>query len=132
MVFVQPLRADACRLLRRAPLRPPYRIGGSHMSLPAEQMKSLPSFFPQLRDPRRAPGRRHRLSTVLGLAAGAVLCGMRGYKAISDWAQSLGPKSRERFGCRREEGRYVVPSEYVLRNVLIPLTPAHLHQALQR
>src|SRR5437899_7174139 len=52
---------------------------------------------------------------VLGIAAGAVLCGMRGYQAISDWAQSLGQKSRERFGCRREEGRYVVPSEYVLR-----------------
>src|SRR2546430_17470380 len=57
---------------------------------------------------------------------------MRGYQAISDWAQSLGQKSRERFGCRREEGRYVVPSEYVLRNVLIRVTPAHLDQSLQR
>jgi len=132
MVFVQPLRADARRLLRRATLRPPYRIGGSKMRLTAEQMKSLPAFFSKIPDPRRAAGRRHRLSTVLGLAAGAVLCGMRGYKAISDWAQSLGPKSRERFGCRREEGRYVVPSEYVLRNVLIRVTPAHLDQALQR
>jgi len=102
------------------------------MRLTAEQMKSLPAFFSKIPDPRRAPGRRHRLSTVMGLAAGAVLCGMRGYKAISDWAQSLGPKSRERFGCRREEGRYVVPSEYVLRNVLIRVTPAHLDQALQR
>ena len=124
MVFVHPLRADARRLLRRATLRPPYRIGGSKMKLTAEQMKSLPAFFSQIRDPRRAAGRRHRLSTVLGLAAGAVLCGMRGYKAISDWAQSLGPKSRERFGCRREERRYVVPSEYVLRNVLIRVTPS--------
>src|SRR5207248_4029054 len=51
---------------------------------------------------------------------------------FSDWAQSLGQKSRERFGCRREEGRYVVPSEYVLRNVLIRVTPAHLDQSLQR
>src|SRR2546429_4999076 len=39
-------------------------------------------------------------------------------------------KSRERFGCRREEGRYVVPSEYVLRNVLIRVTPAHLDQSI--
>src|SRR5207253_2535182 len=81
---------------------------------------------------RRTHGRRHRLSMVLGIAAGAVLCGMRGYQAISDWAQSLGQKSRERFGCRREEGRYVVPSEYFLRNVLIRVTPAHLDQSLQR
>src|SRR5437870_387157 len=35
-------------------------------------------------------------------------------------------------GCPREEGRYVVPSEYVLRNVLIRVTPAHLDQSLQR
>src|SRR5947208_14628532 len=97
-----------------------------------EQMRSLSSFFSQISDPRRAQGRRHRLSMVLGIAAGAVLCGMRGYQAISDWAQSLGQKSRERFGCRREEGRYVVPSEYVLRNVLIRVTTAHLDQAWQR
>ena len=100
--------------------------------LNAAQMQSLPSFFSEIPDPRRAQGRRHRLSTVLALAAGAVLCGMRGYRAISDWAQSLGQKSRERFGCRRQEGRYVVPSEYILRNVLIRVAPAHLDRALQR
>jgi hypothetical protein len=102
------------------------------MRLTAEQMRSLPSFFAPMADPRRAQGTRHRLSTVLALAAGAVLCGMRGYQAIADWAQSLGQKSRERFGCRREQGRYVVPSEYVLRNVLIRVEPAQLDDALQR
>jgi len=132
MVFLRPLRPDACQILCGAILSPPYRLGGTTMRLTAEQMRSLPSFFSQISDPRRAQGRRHRLSMVLGIAAGAVLCGMRGYQAISDWAQSLGQKSRERFGCRREEGRYVVPSEYVLRNVLIRVTPAHLDQALQR
>ena len=132
MVFLRPLRPDACQILCGAILSPPYRLGGTTMRLTAEQMRSLPSFFSQISDPRRAQGRRHRLSMVLGIAAGAVLCGMRGYQAISDWAQSLGQKSRERFGCRREEGRYVVPSEYVLRNVLIRVTPAHLDQSLQR
>jgi hypothetical protein len=100
--------------------------------LTAAQMQSLPSFFSQIPDPRRAQGRRHRLSTVLGIAAGAVLCGMRGYRAISDWAQSLGQKSRERFGCRRQGGRYVVPSESILRDVLIRVEPAPLDRALQR
>jgi hypothetical protein len=56
---------------------------------------------------------------VLAIAAGATLCGMRGYQAISDWAQSLGQKARARFGCRREQGRYAVPSESILRDVLI-------------
>jgi len=131
MVFLQPLRADAQRLLSDARLSPPYRIGESKIMLNAAQMQSLPSFFSEIPDPRRAQGRRHRLPTVLGLAAGAILCGMRGYRAISDWAQSLGQKSRERFGCRREEGRYVVPSEYVIRDVLIRVEPAHLDRALR-
>ena len=132
MVFVQPLRADARRLLCQARLSPPYRLGESKLMLNAAQMQSLPAFFSEIPDPRRAQGRRHRLSTVLALAAGAVLCGMRGYRAISDWAQSLGQKSRERFGCRRQGGRYVVPSEYILRNVLIRVAPAHLDRALRR
>ena len=132
MVFVQPLQANARELLCGATLPPRYRQGESKMMLAAAQMQSLPSFFSQIPDPRRAQGRRHRLSTVLALAAGAVLCGMRGYRAISDWAQSLGQKSRERFGCRRQGGRYVVPSEYILRNVLIRVAPAHLDRALRR
>lgn len=39
-------------------------------------------------DPRRAQGRRHRLPVVSATAAGAMLCGMRGFKAIADWADS--------------------------------------------
>jgi hypothetical protein len=132
MVFVQPLQANARELLCGATLPPPYRQGESKMMLAAAQMQSLPSFFSQIPDPRRAQGRRHRLSTVLALAAGAVLCGMRGYRALSDWAQSLGQKSRERFGCRRQGGRYVVPSEDILRNVLIRVAPAHRDRALRR
>jgi hypothetical protein len=132
MVFVQPLQANARELLCGATLPPPYRQGESKMMLAAAQMQSLPSFFSAIPDPRRAQGRRHRLSTVLAIAAGAVLCGMRGYRAIADWAQSLGQKSRERFGCRRQGGRYVVPSESILRNVLIRVAPAHLDGALRR
>ena len=67
-------------------------------AIPANLFKGIP-------DPRLAQGRRYRLSSVLAIAAGAVLCGMRGYKAISDWADSLGQKARERFGCRREKDR---------------------------
>ena len=100
--------------------------------LNAEQMQSLPDFFANIEDPRRAQGRRHQLRSVLAIAAGAILCGMRGYRAISDWAKSLGTKARRRFGCRYENGRYVVPSEYVIRDVLIRVNPVHLDRALQR
>ena len=59
------------------------------------------------------------------------MCGLRGYKAIAGWAKSLGPKARERFGCRREKGRRVVPSEYVIRDVLVRVDPVALDGALQ-
>jgi hypothetical protein len=132
MVFLKPLRADARALLGRAILPSPYDTGGSKMKLSAHQMQSLPSFFADIPDPRRPQGRRHRLTTVLALAAGACLCGMRGYRAISDWAQSLGKKARQRFGCRYTNKRYLVPSEYIIRDVLIRVDPIHLDRALQR
>ena len=132
MVFVKALNADARELLCHTVLTSPYCLRGPKIMLNADQMQSLPTFFKAVPDPRRAEGRRHRLSTVLGIAAGAVLCGMRGYQAISDWANSLGQKARERFGCRREGGRYVVPSLSIIRNVLIRVDPTHLDRALQR
>jgi len=102
------------------------------MMLQANQMQSLPSFFAAIPDPRRAQGRRHRLATVLAIAAGASLCGMRGYRAFADWAKSLGKRARRRFGCRYTKGRYLVPSESILRDVLIRVDPVHLDSALQR
>ena len=132
MVFVKPLQPDARVKLSRPILDPSYRTEGTKIMIKAEHMRSLPQFFADIPDPRRTQGRRHRLPNVLAIAAGAVLCGMRGYKAISDWADSLGAKARERFRCRREKGRYVVPSEYVIRDVLIRVDPLHLDRALQR
>ena len=83
--------------------------------LSARQMQSLPKFFADIPDPRRAQGRRHPLHNVLAIAAGATLCGMRGYLAISDWTNNLGQKARERFGCRYQNRRYIVPSLSIIR-----------------
>ena len=131
MVFLKPLQANAQSLLSHAIIHSLYQKGDPTMMLKAEQMRSLPFFFQEIPDPRRAQGRRHFLPTVLAIAAGAILCGMRGYQAISDWAESLSPKARERFNCRRENGRYVVPSLSVIRDCLIRVDPVHLDCALQ-
>jgi len=132
MVFVKPLIPDAQALLSRPILEPAYRTGGTKIMLSAQQMQSLPEFFADIPDPRRGQGRRHSLPTVLAIAAGATLCGMRGYLAISDWAKSLRQKARERFGCRYENKRYIVPSLSIIRDVLIRVDPLHLDLALQR
>jgi hypothetical protein len=132
MVFVKPLIPDAQALLSRPILEPAYRTGGPKIMLSAQQMQSLPQFFADIPDPRRSQGRRHPLPAVLAIAAGATLCGMRGYLAISDWAKSLRQKARGRFGCRYENKHYIVPSLSIIRDVLIRVDPVHLDRALQR
>lgn len=98
----------------------------------AEQMKTLPELFNDIEDPRRTQGRRHRLSTILGIATGAVLCGRVGYKGIAQWAQSLGQDARARFKCRYKEGTFIVPSEYIIRDMLIRVAPEALDHALRQ
>lgn len=56
---------------------------------------------------------------------------MEGYKAISGWADDLGQKARERFGCRKRNGYYSVPSRTTFRETLISVEPDELDRALQ-
>jgi len=58
---------------------------------------------------------------------------MRGYKAIAGWARRIGPKARARFSSRRDDqGRLLVPSDYVIREALVRTDPVEVHRALQR
>ena len=104
-------------------------LGEVKMKITAHQMRSLPSFFNDINDPRRTQGRRHRISTVLGIATAAVLCGMRSYESIFDWADSLTQKSREHFRCRYEKGRYQIPSLSIFRDLLVRVDPSELEAA---
>jgi len=56
---------------------------GAGTELTADHMRHLPAYFADIPDPRRRQGQRHSLATILALAAGAILCGMEGYKAIT-------------------------------------------------
>ena len=131
LVFVQPLQRNARLLLSRPRLDVRYQIGKARMKLTADQMLSLYDFFTEIDDPRRAQGRKHPLPSILSLAAAAVLCGMRGYKDITLWVQSLGQKARSRFRCRKRNGIYEVPSRTVIRNALIGVEPDQLDDALR-
>ena len=89
------------------------------MTLSAERMETLPDFFRDIDDPRRKAGRRHPLPSVLALAAAATLSGMRGYRAIKEWADDLRPSEprrfRVRFRVRFRGGKHERPSEWVIR-----------------
>lgn len=131
LVFTQILQRNSRTLLSAPFLMDTYKTGGTRMKLTADQMRSLPDFFRQIEDPRRAQGRCHKLHVVLALAAGAILCGMRGYKAIHDWVDALSPTARARFQCRCRNKKFSVPCEGTIRNVLIRVNPDQLDQALQ-
>jgi len=130
-VFVRPLVARAQARLSQPVLDPAYHHGAPKLMLSAEHMRSLPAFFVEIPDPRRPQGRRHPLPVVLALSTAAVLCGARGYKAISQWARDLGQKARARFRCRYRNGRYEVPSRTLIRDVLTRVDPVWLDRALQ-
>ena len=129
LIFVKPLHRRTQAVLSQPQLSHHFNLGEIKMKITTQQMRSLPSFFKDINDPRRSQGRRHRLSTVLGIAAGAVLCGMRSYEAIFDWADSLTQKSREHFRCRYEKGRYSIPSLSIIRDVLVRVDPHELEAA---
>lgn len=131
-VFVRPLLAAARARLSQAVLDPSHRHGAPKIMLSADQMRLLPAFFADLEDPRRAQGRRHPLPAVLAIATAATLCGMRGYKAIAQWADDLSQSARARFRCRYRNRRYETPSVSIIRDVLIRVDPAQLDRALQR
>lgn len=131
LVFVKSLHRRAQQALSQSTLSHHFNLGEITMRISTTQMRSLPDFFDRVTDPRRAQGRRHRLSTVLGIAAGAVLCGMRSYESIAEWADSLSQKNREHFRCRYAKGRFLVPSLTILRDLLVRVDPAELNKAFQ-
>lgn len=132
LVFVYPLCRNPQALLAQADRAQLQLTGKPNIMLTADQMRILPDFFNDIPDPRSRSGRRHRLSSVLSIAAAATLCGMKGYKAMAGWAKDLGEKARGRLGCRCVDGQYVVPSESIIRDVLIRVDPAVLDCALQK
>ncbi len=132
LVFVRALQPDAKSQLSRPLIAATLRQESPKIMLAVQHMSALPSYFKDIPDPRRAQGRRHPLPVVLAIAAGATLCGMDGYKAMAGWAKDLGAKARERFGCRIQNRLRIVPSETIIRSLLIRVDPDALDRALQR
>jgi Druantia protein DruA/DDE_Tnp_1-associated len=131
LVFVRALIGNARARLSAPFLDPRYHHGAPNMLLTADHMRSLPECFVDIADPRRGQGRRHPLPAALAMAAGAVLCGARGYQAIAAWAADRSQQARARFRCRYRNGRYEVPSRTRFRDLLIRIPPEDLDRALQ-
>ena len=101
-------------------------------TLPLDGPPGLVAALATVPEMRRRRGVRHPLATTLAVAVLGLMCGMPGYRAIGQWAQSLTPTQRQRLGCFRSPstGRWVVPSIETLRRTLIAVDPDALSAAV--
>lgn len=135
MVFLRPLRRRALELLRQDFLTPDLLDEGALVdpnTLPLSGPKGLTAFMARVPDPRHRRGVRHRLACTLSVAVLGLLCGMRGFRALGQWAQGLTQEQRERLCCFRSPttGRYVAPSGDTIRRALIDVDPDALSAAV--
>jgi hypothetical protein len=132
-IFVRCLHPRARTVLSQSSLdtRHTGEIEAPRLLLSAAQLRALPSFFQDIPDPRRVAGRRHTLSSVLTIAAGAYLCGARSYQSMSAWADQLTQSARQGIRCRCERNHYRVPNVTVIREVLSRIDRRQLQRALE-
>ena len=55
-----------------------------------------------------------------------IISEMEAYKAISSWADDLGQKARELFGCRKRNAYYSVPSRTTIKETLFVAHSMHV------
>ena len=89
--------------------------------------ESLPAFLSQVSDPRGRKGRRHSLAAMLTAVTTGLLCGNRGYKAITEWLHDLPVDAWHWMGYTRRP-----PKQDCFRDLLMKLDPAVLEKVLSR
>jgi hypothetical protein len=109
----QSLPAELQRYEKAPPVRCPHG---------PQQLASLRErFADQVNEFRKGQGKRHRLATVLSIAACAKMAGvMGGYGGISSYARNLTRPQRRALHCwfNEKTGEYEVPSESCFLRVL--------------
>ncbi|WP_447006707.1 ISAs1 family transposase [Saccharothrix isguenensis] len=89
-------------------------------SVPAGQVADLRVLLERVPDPRRRRGVRHSLSSILLVAASAVVAGARSSAAIAEWAADAPQMVLRRLGVRFDPWRelFTAPEESTVRRVL--------------
>jgi hypothetical protein len=128
MMFIRPLRRRAIELLRQDFLTANLLDEGAIVdpnTLPLSGPKGLLAFMARVEDPRHRRGVRHNLASTLAISVLGLICGMRGYLAIAQWASGLTQDQRARLGCFRSPstGLFVVPSADTIRRTLTHVDP---------
>jgi hypothetical protein len=131
-VFVHPLHKWALRWLTD-PLPNPKlirRVGP--MKFTKKQIELLVDALRAIPDPRHKKGLRHRKISILAISICAVLCGVRSYAAIAEWAQNRTQNQLERLWSRYSDKKqqYEAPSEPTIRRLLQSIDAEAVDQAI--
>ena len=129
-IFVCELHPKARQLLC-APELPPKLQAVEHANprqptLSLRQSKSLLAALDGLPDPRSRQGQRHRqVSSILAIAAAAMIANNNSFSAIGQFAQALNQKELRSLRASRDRrtGRYLAPSESTIRRTIQGLDP---------
>ncbi len=101
---------------------PPYQtVAAPRCPWASEQLGSLRERFAHVTEFRKGQGKRHRIATVLAIAACAKMAGViGGYSGIASYAKNLTRPQRRALRCwiNEKTGEYEVPSESCLQRVL--------------
>ena len=91
-------------------------------------MLSLWECLCEIKDPRRAAGRRFSLPSILSLLIAGVLCGKLSIRAIARWGRRLSREQLELIGITRG----VSPGQTTIHTLLVKLDPADVETALSK
>lgn len=129
-LWVQPLHPQAREWLCAQTLPESLRVYEKPLPCRCEegpdQLASLRERLAQVSEFRKGQGKRHRLPTVLSIAACAKMSGvMGGYSGIASYAKNLTRPQRRALRCWHNEktGEYDVPSESCFVRVLKSVNP---------
>ena len=133
-LYVYPLRRDARHRLRDPrPLPAAWQPKGPSEKAPSE-LRSLYRELTEVRDFRRAQGRKHCVATVLAVYILARLANLRGPVAAAEYAQKLSQPELEAIGAWKNPrtGRYVPVSKSTLHRVISSVDPDEIEAVLRR
>lgn len=91
-------------------------------------MLSLWECLCEIKDPRRAAGRRFSLPSILSLLIAGMLCGKLSIRAIARWGRRLSPDQLELIGITRG----VSPGQTTIHTLLTKLSPSDVEVALAK
>ncbi len=100
--------------------------------LTEQSCQDLLARFAAVPDPRRLRGIRHRVSTILAIAAAAVVCGARSFTAIGEWAADAPQWVLAALGARWHPlyGRFIAPHEATVRRTICAVNGAQFDQVI--